>query len=515
MRRSLPLLFAIVLNLIGVAWIVTTGIALSGRFTYPLDDTYIHLSIADQVLQHGVWGLAGQSVSASSSPVWTLLLVLAAGLGLPLETAPLVLNILASIALLIAIDAALRHAEVPAWLRAVSLTGIVITLPLPWLTAIGMEHVLHAALCAWFLLAVRRYDERRWRLTAVSLAAVLPVVRFESVFLIGAAMLVIGARSRRHAITIGFATAASGAVFEAISLVNGWMWLPNSLLVKVRGWAALTNLVYVNAWTPWFSLGAMSAMLMALAILQFRWRPQRHLRAEAVMVFLVVHLQLMIVGDLAARYSGYLYGLITVAYISTVWDVTRGRTRWPWTLRDAMYAVVLGLPLAGFLSSFAATRAQFLDVPVAMRNIEDQQRQMARFLREFLTLPGPVVINDLGLVALEGGRPVVDLIGIGDTDVARLKVSGDLSAAALGQIADRRGAPVAMVFDTWLEFPTGPKGPPASWVPVGKWTIADNRICGDETVTLYATDPRFVETVRRDFVTFSRTLVNRSVVTTF
>jgi hypothetical protein len=514
MRRSLPLVFAIILNMIGVAWIVSTGIALSGRFTYPLDDTYIHLSMADQVLRHGVWGVAGQSVSASSSPVWTLLLVLAGGLGLPLEPMPLVLNLVSSIVLLVAVDAALRNASVADWLRTVALTGIVVTVPLPWLTVIGMEHVLHAGLCVWFLLAVRRFDERRWRVTAIALAALLPLIRFESVFIIVAAILVLGRQWRREAITIGLASAASGVIFEAVAAVNGWMWLPNSVLVKTQGWTAFLNLVDVNAWGSWFLLGAMSATLLALAAMQLRWPVPSRFRREAAIVFIVVHLQLMLVGDVP-RYGAYLYGLITVAYVSTVWDVARSRWRGPLTLRDASYAVVLGLPVLGFLTSVTATRAQFLDVPVAMRNIEDQQRQMARFAREFLSIPGAVVINDLGLVAYEGGRPIVDFAGIGDTEIARLKISGDLSASALDQIVSRRGAPVAMVYESWLGFPTGPAGAPSSWTPIGKWTIADNRICGDETVTVYATEAQFIETVRRDFSRFSRTLPARSVVTAF
>lgn len=77
-KRHWPLLVAI-----GMLWLVmaicfTLTIALNqGHLVYALDDTYIHMTIAKNFAQHGVWGVTKYSFSSeSSSLLWTSLLVI-------------------------------------------------------------------------------------------------------------------------------------------------------------------------------------------------------------------------------------------------------------------------------------------------------------------------------------------------------------------------------------------------------------------------------------------------------
>src|SRR6185436_11296466 len=84
MRDRAPLAVALAVATVWVAALVyaiyeTTG----GVWAYPLDDTYIHLSLARTLVESGTWGLnPGEYAAATSSPGWALLLTLPMALGL-------------------------------------------------------------------------------------------------------------------------------------------------------------------------------------------------------------------------------------------------------------------------------------------------------------------------------------------------------------------------------------------------------------------------------------------------
>ena len=74
-----------------------------GQVGYMIDDGYIHLSLARNLLQTGTWGLSPHVFcGASSSPVWTALLSLTLAAGLvPPAWIPLGLSLLSALAVLL------------------------------------------------------------------------------------------------------------------------------------------------------------------------------------------------------------------------------------------------------------------------------------------------------------------------------------------------------------------------------------------------------------------------------
>ena len=80
--------------LVAVLW--RTG----GVFVYVLDDPAIHLTVARRLAFDGTWGVvAGDFQSASSSPLWTLMLAPTQWVarGTAGEAVPLVLNVAAAL----------------------------------------------------------------------------------------------------------------------------------------------------------------------------------------------------------------------------------------------------------------------------------------------------------------------------------------------------------------------------------------------------------------------------------
>jgi hypothetical protein len=122
---------------------------------FPLDDAYIHLAHARNLVEHGELAiLPGQASQAVTSPLWTLLLAALyawtgdggqAGALLALLTLPL---------LALGVRALLLQAGTPRWVAWLGGALAALTGPLAWLNASGMESALFAALAAWAAWAV-------------------------------------------------------------------------------------------------------------------------------------------------------------------------------------------------------------------------------------------------------------------------------------------------------------------------------------------------------------------------
>jgi hypothetical protein len=84
-------------GLITVVLLVAALRTSDGTMVYALDDPAIHLSVAQNLVDHGTWGVTpGHFQSASSSPLWTLLVAAFVGVApFAADWAALVLNVAA------------------------------------------------------------------------------------------------------------------------------------------------------------------------------------------------------------------------------------------------------------------------------------------------------------------------------------------------------------------------------------------------------------------------------------
>src|SRR5690242_5472680 len=95
--------FGLVVLFLPVAAIISNVMMYThGVFMYPFDDTFIHLTIADNLLK-GTWRInPGQFASASSSPLYTVILTLFR-LFSKSAMVPLVVNCFAGIGILVSL----------------------------------------------------------------------------------------------------------------------------------------------------------------------------------------------------------------------------------------------------------------------------------------------------------------------------------------------------------------------------------------------------------------------------
>jgi len=167
-----------------------------GHFVYAVDDIYIAMAVARNFAVHGVWGATPYVfTSCESTFLWPLLLALTDALGGTSELVPLLLNVVCAVATLLVVYLILRKIGLPQRLQAAVLLGVVFLAPLPAMIFIGMEHTLQIATSILFvyLVAHELVGEENARSRTYAwvwvLAAVLPLVRYEGLFLVFAACL--------------------------------------------------------------------------------------------------------------------------------------------------------------------------------------------------------------------------------------------------------------------------------------------------------------------------------------
>ena len=553
-----PLLavLALLAGVIGFLYVQTSQ-ATSGGNAYVNDDTYIHMALARNLAQHGVWGITRYEFSgSSSSPLWTLLLAACYRLFGAGVLIPLVLNALLAGAVAAVTHQLLRRQGLePPALRFVATAAVVFLAPVPLLVFCGMEHTLHVLLTLLLCYAAVRELSREGpyeglpapsheqpastespalasgspsygtglggtashRATAYGARVLLPVLaalcvmaRLESLFLVAVLGLLCLARRRWGlAVLLGIGAALPVVIYAAVSVAHGWMWLPNSVLVKGHG--PRTDLLHYvvqllgTGYGQTMSNPFVYAMLLgALAVLALRLHRSAALWTVPSLVLvlflggLVLHVHFAVIArSFLSRYEGYLVALGVLGFALSLTDRP---AREPDTPQAGLPArVVLAIALLAFAAPVVVRALRpYRQVPILARNTYEQQVQMGRFLAAYW--PGATVVaNDIGAINYLADIRCLDIGGLGSLETGQRIIRGEFTPGRLEALARERHADIAVCFDSWLRAYAG--GIPPSWRKMGGWTIQDNIVCADPTVSFYAiaagADVRLMETLRR------------------
>lgn len=211
-----------------------------GSFTYQMDDTYIHMAMAKNLAEHGVWSINGEGfISASSSLLYTVLLAAlfsALGPGLYMYI-PLALNLILALALLFVVDRMMEVANRKPVVRFLVLLLIIIAAPLGAITFMGMEHVLHlllSLLALHFIIRTLGTDGKRQDAMAlVFLMPFLCTVRYEGLFFLPPFLVILAVRRRASlAAAVLIASLLPLTIFSAYSVSRGSFVLPNPIIIK-------------------------------------------------------------------------------------------------------------------------------------------------------------------------------------------------------------------------------------------------------------------------------------------
>jgi hypothetical protein len=437
-----PLLVSVVVFLASLAAALRAGLlGTDDRLFYALDDAYIHMAVARNLAEHGVWGVtAFQFSSSSSSLLWTFGLGVAyAVLGVR-EWVPLALNVAFSLGTLAVAEVAMRRFGAPPLLRGATLLGLVVAFPMTGMVLMGMEHPLHLLLTIAFAAAAvealarpagTAREERRRTAALCLLAALLAASRYEGFFLVGlVGLLLLLRRQVARAVAIGVAAVAPVVAFGALSVANGWYVLPNPLMVKAVGEGASTlskifkpfgseDLAFLQnnrAMPILLALGVLAAAAHRRARRE-PWRPQVLVPALlAGMILLHGH---FVFSPMywAYRYDAYLagFGLFAAGVATAGWPTRDGLPRGA----IAALFVALLVPAVSDVREGLFPEAE----TQGMRGFYGEQYQTAQLLLRYYP-DATVVVNDLGAPTYFTRARILDLVGLGSVEPVRIMRRG-------------------------------------------------------------------------------------------
>lgn len=454
-----------------------------GHLIYTLDDPYIHLAVARNILLGGYGVNATEFSSPSSSILWPWLLAVSEWLGLGMA-GPLVINVAAAMAtVFLSARFLVKNGIVTgAGYLGMAVCGLLlilltssVALPLT-----GMEHSLHVlAVVATIDGLVDAAEERTIPRYLTPALVMMPLLRFEGAALSGLSIIALWYFGKRLiAVRASLAILAAVGAYAAFVLLRDLPFFPSSVLLKssaastasgdVQPLRAILLEIKANLRLRAGFCLVLSAMLLSLAAFVFRDSNRRIAVVYAVAVAAIgAHL---LVGKIGwfYRYEVYAVALAGLLLLDA-WRRLRGAS----TLRKAG-AVLLFLLLSTMSFNYAVAAVR---TPLAARNIYEQQYQMRRFALEFHS--GPVAVNDLGLVSYGNDAYVLDLWGLGSEPVRQLRAAKSFDTAAMSRLTRDNGVGLAMIYDKWF------REIPADWTRVATLRTVDNYTAAEDTVTFY------------------------------
>jgi hypothetical protein len=506
----------------------TTG----GVFSYPLDDTFIHMAIGKNLAFHNTWSInPGEFESASSSLLYSWLLAFFFKVITNSILVPFIINCAAGFFLLLAIDKWLMRQQISVTGRSLILLAVVFFAPLPIMIILGMEHTLQCLFCFLFIITfsdsmskIRSANSLTgWKLSwqIVLYAFLVTTIRFEGIFLVGIACLVLlYYRKLGAAFWLGLVAALPIIIFGLFSMGQGSYFLPNSVLLKSD---ALPFSLY--------GLGQFikNILVFKLTIFNLYIKPSLHeaislICGQRLLIFLPL-IYLFFAGVLKKKvtYSNYLFILTTCTLIHLSLAASGWFFRYEAYLivsavsilsvifykygseftKDKSVRYIAMITILGFAILFPFFVRSFSAFSIAKQscvNIFEQQYQSAQFLNKYFNNT-IIAANDIGAISYYNDIEVIDLIGLGSIEVARSKKGSYCTSGFLDSLLRRKGVKLAIVYDDAFK-----KSLLDRWVKVGSWEIPNNIICASPIVNFYVMNALDKNTVANDMKDFQKSM---------
>ncbi|WP_299380797.1 hypothetical protein [uncultured Kiloniella sp.] len=503
-----------------------------GHLIYTLDDPYIHLSVAENIIQGGYGVNATEYSSPSSSILYPLLLALGEFIGLGFYT-PLLLNIVAAgLSVYILLDffwcyvlprttpSTDNFASLAALLLILSISGL--ALPMT-----GMEHSLHVLIALATIRGLITLAEGTRATPCPSwfiVAAILgPLIRFEGIALSGVTLVALLFLGRwRLAVFIGLTITALIALYGVTMISIGQSILPSSVMVKsnvfvsgteqsgiANSLLALVNNFQNSLSERWGIIFLVAILLTSLSIvLAWRkyslfqdkfWTSSKFIIGGVLILTLLAH---MVAGryNWFHRYEVY---AVSVMILGGLYLLSKNIDTSIITNSFKAKLLFIGTLLFLAIPYGLATIA----TPFASRGIYEQQYQMHRFATDYFARP--VAVNDLGWVSYQNDQYVLDLWGLGSEKARKLRANGKFDPQTVHTLATSKHIDYAMIYPDWFE-----QSIPSQWCLIAKLE-SEAITAASGTVHFYAISDFATKNMSAALDRFGETLPDRVILERF
>jgi len=468
--------------LIVFAEIIVILLLNSGLIVYTLDDSYIHLALAENIIR-GHYGVNLHEYSSpSSSILWPLILAPFSRFGFGHDI-PLIINVSSAagiffvfwkILILIfpggdARDSEKIHKVVILFsmllMIATNLIGLIFT---------GMEHSFQVFFTVLIIYGLINQIENKqvswWFITAIIIA---PLIRYENLPLSFATLVFLYIWRYKKQAVISFITIAIVIIGFSVFLLNlGLDPLPLSVYEKSKIVSAggsiysLTQNLIRNIFSPRCTLLLGGLFFLTYVLLSGKKSKEERLFAACLAIAILLHL---IVGK-PGRYLFYIWtaSILSVLYLYREW-LTKIITK------NSFVKIVLATSIIVVLLSYKFIYGIVI-TPIASNNIYEQQYQMHRFIVDYYK--NSVSVNDLGYVSYRNDYYVMDLVGLASLEALNHWRANDKSDW-INVISKEHNVKFAMVYDSWFHHI------PANWYKIAELYLGKIKISPSDTVVSF------------------------------
>lgn len=470
-----------------------------GIFTYVVDDTYVHMAIAVNIVKYGNWGVnPNDFASASSSILYTLILTGIFFITGPNIFVPLWIGIISATTLVVVMYILfLKFNYLSEKNLFLIMFVMIVFIPLTALIFTGMDHIIQMIFDIIFfyysikVLSNEKFKEQKFftkeKLILLILSPLVIGIRYEGLFLVSVVCLLFFLRKK---IIYAFLLGAIGFLFIIIfglySLSQGNYLLPTSIMVKT-GVSSDVSRIGITLFYFFLQFGACPHVMIFFIIFclflklefsdrKFKWNK----KTIMAIIFILTSLAQFLLSRIYHffRYESYLVviGLYcTVIYFKDYTPIAN------WKIPRIKYNKAFGiLTILGLVVLTGRGIFAYIRVPIATTNIYEQQYQMARFIKQYYN-DDAVAATDIGAINYYTDAVIVDLLGLSTKEIADLIIEGRLTTDSYEKVCNDLNVQIAIFCEGWIA-----RIIPSSWKKVAEWEILENLACYFHIVSFYA-----------------------------